>query len=72
MDLRANEETIPKVMKMCIEEVEKRGLNIDKIYLVSPSMSCFRIHAKLSQSDSIRATDVREASGIYCDDQSGS
>ena len=29
-----NEENVPKVMRMCIEEVEKRGLNVDKIYSV--------------------------------------
>jgi hypothetical protein len=27
-----NEDKVPKVMRMCIDEVEKRGLNIDKIY----------------------------------------
>ena len=35
MDLWMNEEKIPKVMRMCIEEIEKRGLHIDKIYTVS-------------------------------------
>ena len=30
-----SEDNVPKVMRMCIEEVEVRGLNIDKIYLVS-------------------------------------
>ena len=34
VDLR---EKVPKVMRMCIEEVEKRGLNIDKIYAVNLS-----------------------------------
>ena len=35
VDLGMNEEKVPKVMKMCIEEVEKRGLHIEKIYMVS-------------------------------------
>lgn len=35
VDHGMNEYDFPKVMRMCIEEVEKRGLNIDKIYLVS-------------------------------------
>ena len=34
VDLGTNEENVPKVMRMCIEEVEKRGLNVDKIYSV--------------------------------------
>ena len=35
VDLTTDEDNIPKVMKMCIEEVEKRGLNTRKIYAVS-------------------------------------
>ena len=35
VDLGMNEEKVPKVMKMYIEEVEKRGLHIEKIYMVS-------------------------------------
>ena len=35
VDLGMNEEKVPKVMRMCIEEVEKRGLYIEKIYTVS-------------------------------------
>jgi hypothetical protein len=35
VDLGINGENVPKVMKMCIEEVEKRGLNTMKIYSVS-------------------------------------
>ena len=34
VDLGMTEENVPKVMRMCIEEVEKRGLNVDKIYSV--------------------------------------
>jgi hypothetical protein len=30
-----NEDNVPKVMRMCIEEVEKRGLDTNKIYSVS-------------------------------------
>ena len=35
VDLRMNEDKVPKVMRICIEEVEKRGLHIEKIYAVS-------------------------------------
>ena len=35
VDLTTDEDNIPKVMKMCIEEVEKRGLNTRRIYAVS-------------------------------------
>ena len=35
VDVETNEDSIPKVMRMCIEEVEKRGLNIMGIYSVS-------------------------------------
>lgn len=34
-DLETNEDNIPKVMRICIEEVEKRGRNARKIYSVS-------------------------------------
>ena len=32
VDVTTNEENVPKVMRMCIEEVEKRGLNARNIY----------------------------------------
>jgi hypothetical protein len=35
VDLETNEDNVPKVMRMCIEEVEKRGLNTKNIYSVS-------------------------------------
>ena len=35
VDLRTYEEKVPKIMRTCIEEVEKRGLHIEKIYTVS-------------------------------------
>ena len=41
VDLRMNEEKIPKVMRMCIEEVEKRGLHIENIYTVSLLLNDF-------------------------------
>ncbi len=34
-DLETDEDNVPKVMRMCIDEVEKRGLNAIKIYSVS-------------------------------------
>ena len=35
VDLTTNEDDVPKVMRMCIQEVEKRGLNATGIYSVS-------------------------------------
>src|SRR6266702_4516437 len=35
VDLETSEDNVPKVMRMCIEEVEKRGLDINGIYSVS-------------------------------------
>ncbi len=35
VDLTTNEDNVPNVMRMCIEEVEKRGLNTKEIYSVS-------------------------------------
>ena len=32
VDLVTNEDEVPKVLRMCIEEVEKKGLNTHKIY----------------------------------------
>jgi hypothetical protein len=35
VDHERNEDNVPKIMRMCIDEVEKRGLNTNKIYSVS-------------------------------------
>ena len=35
VDLVTKEERVPKVLRLCIEEVEKRGLNTNRIYSVS-------------------------------------
>jgi hypothetical protein len=35
VDVETNEDKVPKVLRMCIEEVEKRGLNTKGIYSVS-------------------------------------
>jgi hypothetical protein len=35
VDVTTNQDNIPKVIRMCIDEVEKRGLNTKKIYSVS-------------------------------------
>ncbi|KAH9165434.1 hypothetical protein EDB89DRAFT_2233423 [Lactarius sanguifluus] len=35
VDVETNEDNVPKVMRICIEEVEKRGLNTKGIYSVS-------------------------------------
>ncbi|KAH9175094.1 hypothetical protein EDB89DRAFT_2227617 [Lactarius sanguifluus] len=36
VEVETNEDKVPKVMRMCIEEVEKRGLNTKGIYSVRP------------------------------------
>jgi hypothetical protein len=38
VDHGMTKDNVPKVMRMCIKEVEKRGLDVDKIYSVS--LSC--------------------------------
>ncbi len=35
VNLMTNQDNVPKVMRMCIEDVEKRGLNTKEIYSVS-------------------------------------
>ena len=35
VDVTTSEDNVPKVMRMCIDEVEKRGLNTKNIYSVS-------------------------------------
>ena len=35
VDLATDEDKVPKVLRMCTEEVEKRGLNANGIYMVS-------------------------------------
>jgi hypothetical protein len=37
VDHATSEGNVPEVMRMCMEEVEKRGLNIDGLYTVSLS-----------------------------------
>jgi hypothetical protein len=58
VDHGTNEENIPKVMRMCIDEVEKRGLNVDKIYWVS-YVSSHIFGFMLSD------TEVWKVSGLY-------
>lgn len=35
VDLGMSEDKVPKIMRICIEEIEKRGLNVSQIYSVS-------------------------------------
>ena len=35
VEVKTDQDNVPKVIRMCIEEVEKRGLNTKKIYSVS-------------------------------------
>ena len=52
VDVETNEDNVPKVLRMCIEEVEKRGLNAKGIYSVSWSRlrwySCLVVTGGLS------------------------
>jgi hypothetical protein len=41
VDHEMNEDKVPKVMRICIDEVEKRGLDLDKIYSVRFQSSMF-------------------------------
>ncbi|KAI9429823.1 Rho GTPase activation protein [Lactarius indigo] len=38
VDVETNEDDVPKVMKMCIEEVEKRGMDTNEIYSTHQSL----------------------------------
>ena len=42
-DPKTNQDNVPKVMRMCMEEIENRGLDTTRIYSVSRSrrVSCF-------------------------------
>ena len=63
VELGLNEDEVPKVMRMCIDEVEKRGLNIDKIY-AGPAQSTQVGFTPRSQSPvSIRDPEVQKVSG---------
>jgi len=46
----ANQGSVPRVMQICIEEVEKRGLNTNKIYSVSDRGVCRWISCSYSVS----------------------
>ncbi|KAH9175092.1 hypothetical protein EDB89DRAFT_2138609 [Lactarius sanguifluus] len=61
VDVETNEDNVPKVMKMCIEEVEKRGLVTNKIYSVHQSLDAevLKLRDKLEneKSFSFSSTD---------------
>ena len=59
------EDKVPKVMRMCIDEIEKRGLDTDKIYSVSLPSAMFWDSRQVSQSGSISVTEIRKASRVY-------
>ena len=44
VDVETDKDKVPKVMRMCIEEVEKRGLNTKGIYSVSWSRTRIEIY----------------------------
>ncbi|KAH8986340.1 hypothetical protein EDB92DRAFT_2022602 [Lactarius akahatsu] len=58
VDLTTNEDNVPKVMRMCIEEVEKRGLNTKGIYWVGhPHDAELRRRFESEKSFSFSSTD---------------
>ena len=68
MELETDQDNVPKVMRMCIEEVEKRDLNTKGIYSVSFSSVCWD-SCLLSQSQvDLSALAVVQASGIHPND----
>ncbi|KAH9017970.1 hypothetical protein EDB85DRAFT_1897394 [Lactarius pseudohatsudake] len=54
VDLETNQDNIPKVIKMCIEEVEKRGLNTKKIYSLRRRFECEK-PCSFSSTDTIHS-----------------
>ncbi|KAI9456987.1 hypothetical protein BJY52DRAFT_527106 [Lactarius psammicola] len=60
-DLETNEDNIPKVMRMCIEEVEKKGLNTPRVYahysIDSPGVLHFRRRFECEKSFSFNSAD---------------
>ncbi len=67
-----NHHNVPKVMRMCIEEVEKRGLNTYEIYLVSLSrheLGFMQYSCLVSQRGSVYDAEVLEASRIHPTEQ---
>ncbi|KAH9007784.1 Rho GTPase activation protein [Lactarius deliciosus] len=61
LSLTTNRDNVPQVMRMCIEEVEKRGLNISKIYSVGHPLRAevlqFRRRFESEKSFSFSSTD---------------
>jgi hypothetical protein len=53
VDLETTQGNVPKVMRMCIEEVEKRGLKTKNIYLVSFSKRALRFVFSIAGSGAI-------------------
>jgi hypothetical protein len=67
VDLEMNGYKVPKVMRMCIDEVEKRGLNDDDIYWVSLLLShCFRIHANCRPRRVLLSTMQKYGRPVEC------
>ncbi|KAH9024574.1 hypothetical protein EDB85DRAFT_2181507 [Lactarius pseudohatsudake] len=58
VDVETNEDNVPKVMRMCIEEVEKRGLVTNKIYSADQSLDTeLRDNFESDKSFSFSSTD---------------
>ncbi len=59
VDVETNQENVPKVMGMCIEEVEKRCLNAKKIYSVSRSLHLMGFMLSVAGGFYIRCRSTR-------------
>jgi hypothetical protein len=57
-DLSTNQHNIPNVLRECIEEIEKRGLNTHKIYSVSRSRRVFGFIFSVAGGFYIRSRDT--------------
>ena len=63
VDVETNQDDVPKVMRICIEEVEKRGLDAKRIYSVSQPRTSGFIHSHLvSQAGTTTSVEVLQVS----------
>ena len=71
VDVGTNEDNVPKLMRMCMEEVEKRGLNSNKIYSVSWSKHVLGTwdSFSVSQVGSKFDAEILQVSGNHPNDQ---
>jgi hypothetical protein len=69
VEVTTDEDNVPKVIRMFVEEVENRGLDSKGIYLVSRPIKMCSDLCLVSQSNPTDTAEVLEASGICRIDQ---